>query len=115
MHMNSVSNIHQVAESFAKIFAKARGVRIADLTDRTHLVPAEVLRRARVRLDSVCMVLSREVWSPMYKLANAGAPNLFLLTDTSPPNELGGDACEQHGCLQRWPFDPPHVAHRVVG
>lgn len=85
MHVKRVEDIHKAAGSFAKIFARSAALPVGRLTANLKRVPAELLRRARVRVDCVSMALWREMWSSMCsKVADDGLPDLYLFTDASP-------------------------------
>lgn len=86
-HLKDAKKVLPAARAFAKVFAKCSDVPVHLLTTNLKAIPAELLRRARVRLDCTAMLLSRRLWSSLCDhkgLDGSSAPSVYLFTDASP-------------------------------
>lgn len=83
MHIKDIKKIGAATTAFARVFARSSKSSVHELTKNLVCVPAEVLRRARVRLDCLAMLLFRKLWAQMCQDNMAGL-SVYLFTDASP-------------------------------
>ena len=59
MHLKDIKKSDEVADCFARIFGHTDGVSQVELMGGLHKVGRDMLRKARVRFDVVCMLIMR--------------------------------------------------------
>ena len=84
-HLKDARKAKAGAHSFARLFARCSKLERNRLLSVLDVVHHEILRRARVRLDCVCMMVTRLVWQRMQSLA----PNSNIYICFATPRLLG--------------------------
>ena len=69
--------------NFARLFSKVVGMEARELVGRLTPCGPELLRRGRVRLDAVCMLLSRDLFERMMERPGP-SPSIHIFCDASP-------------------------------
>lgn len=83
-HLKDTKKTPEASDAFAAIFAKNVGVPVHLLKANLQMVHHELLRRARVRLDSVAMLLFRQVWQETLRAVGEDKVNIYVFADASP-------------------------------
>lgn len=82
--VRDIRKVGEAADAFAALFGRSAGVSHAKLMGTLRMVHAEVLRRARVRLDCIAMLLYRRFWTTLVAAGDETTINIYLYADASP-------------------------------